>query len=447
MQKNDSLTLQSPFRGLTRAQRENFVVITCKAAIGVGAFLGVLYGILYLSRPAWQLVVSAGQLVPTVLISLLAMRLARHGRVELGTSILLGYLLGMTALISVILGLLPAIAPVYMVFIMVAGMVFGAVGGYAIAGAASLLWLGAFLGVGLGLPSSTPLSGITAQVALVILTEVAYLLTAFLSHSATGQLWRALDDAAYDLIEANRKLGEANAQKSRFLARMSHDLRTPLTAVMLSTDLTLRKLYGPLTEKQEEVLRSVLQSAKRLQDLIDDILDISKIEAGQLKLTEKPFVISTIVEAVRSTIEPKAHRKGLAFSISVSSRMPPYMVGDENRLTQILMNLADNAVKFTEQGEVAVLIEPHNSTRWHMQVRDTGRGIHEADLGIIFEEFRQADNAADSVQGTGLGLAIVRHLVQMMQGDIRVTSQIGRGSTFDVSLPLKAIDRMPDAVV
>ncbi len=430
---------QSPFTGLTRVQRQNFVIITCKAAIAVGVFCGLLYGFLYLSRPGWQLAVSAGQAVPTTILSLLAMYFARRGKPEVGTYILVPYLLAVTALISVILGVLPAIAPVYITFIVVAGIVFGPVGGYAIAGIASLLWLGAFFGVGLGLPPNTPLSKPVAQLILVVLTEASFILTAFLSQAATSQLWRALDDAAYDLVEANRKLAEASQQKSRFLARMSHDLRTPLTAVLLSTDLTLRELYGPLTPKQKANLQRVVESARRLQTLIDDILDISKIEAGQLRLVETNFSVQRLADSVRTTLEPKAQEKGLKFEVVVAPDLPPQLVGDETRLAQILVNLTDNAIKFTEQGEVGVWLERAGEAVWRIKVRDTGRGIHESDVNLIFEEFRKAENSGPgSSTGAGLGLAITQHLVRLMHGDLHVTTELGKGSTFEVTLPLRS---------
>jgi two-component system sensor histidine kinase/response regulator len=224
---------------------------------------------------------------------------------------------------------------------------------------------------------------------------------------------------------------------------MSHDLRTPLTAIGLSTDLTLRELYGPVTGKQQEVLNRVRDSTRRLQALVDDILDISKIEAGQLELVERSFKVSALVDTVRSTLEPEALAKGVHLTFTLAPDMPPHIVGDENRLAQILLNLTDNAVKFTEQGEAGVVIEPLGSDRWRMEVRDTGRGIREADLEIIFEEFRQAEATTGETSGTGLGLAISRHLVELMGGEIHVHSRLGKGSTFEVILPLRVAAETP----
>lgn len=440
----DLFATESPFTALRRAQRQRFVVALSRAAIATTIFLAGLYSILYLFRPSWELAFSGGQGVVTLSISLLAHRLAKRGKAELASYILLPYLLLITGALSVILGLLPVIAPVYMAFIVVAGMVWGPIGGYGIAGVAAILWLAAYFMVGIGLSPPSPLTDRTVTLVTVVLTQVSFFFVAYVSQAATSGLWRALDDAAFDVIDANRQLEEANRHKSQFVARMSHDLRSPLNAIMLSTDLTRRSMYGPVTEKQQEALDRVLNSANRLQILIEDILDISKLEAGQLELVAEAFEVQSLVETVETTLGSNARDKGLAFSIDIGEGMPSRIVGDENRLTQILVNLTDNAIKYTEEGEVRALIEPSGNGCWRMVVRDTGRGIHENDLDIIFEEFRRAEAAsASSVGGTGLGLAITRHLVEMMDGTIHVTSKIGKGSTFEVELPLVAADDTP----
>jgi len=438
-EEHDLLTTQSPFRSLTIAQRKNSLVAISWISLSVGVLLGLIYAILYVQQPAWQLAISALQAIPTALIGLLAIRLARTGREQWGTYILLIYLLAVTALISVILGLLPAIGPVYMVFILMAGLMFGTAGGYIIATIASILWLVSYLLVGLGLPESSPLTGISPALVLAILTEVSFFTTAYMTQAATGRLWDALNDAAYELITANRRLETANQQKSRFLARMSHDLRTPLTAIILNSDLVLRQLYGELNDKQTEVLKRVPTSAQQLQTLINDILDISKIEAGQLNLTVEQLSVESLVDTVTNTMELKAQGKKLAMNCSVAPDFPPVIEGDQTRLTQILTNLTDNAIKFTEQGEVKVRLERKDQDFWRIIVSDTGRGIAEADLSKIFDEFEQIKRYDDSVKdGSGLGLAITRHLVQLMKGNIQVKSQIGKGSTFVVELPIRA---------
>ena len=183
----------------------------------------------------------------------------------------------------------------------------------------------------------------------------------------------------------------------------------------------------------------MLLSAKRLHALIEDILDISKIEAGELELNEDCFLLSKLVDTVNATLEPAALEKQLEFNVSLSPQMPAEFIGDEKRLTQILINLIHNAIKFTEKGSVRVTIGPIDGIpQWHMLVQDTGRGIHEKNFETIFEAFRQEAAAANEagVKGTGLGLAITQQLVQIMHGEIHLTSQLGKGSSFDVVLPL-----------
>lgn len=446
MQQQDPMKTQSPFTGLTRAQRQHFVIITSQTSLVIGVVLGALYAILYVATPSWKLAISAAQALPTTLVTLLTIRLARNDQTTLGTYILLPYILALTALISISLGLLPAIAPVYMTFIAVGGMVFGPVGGYAIAGIASVLWLVSFFLVGLDLPAGTPLSGGTAQFVLVTLTLTPFWLTAYLSRAATNHLWRALDDAAYDLVNANRQLDEASKQKSRFLARMSHDLRTPLAAIKLSNDLLLRGIYGSINEKQQRAVIRSVNSTQRLQALINDILDISKIEAGQLELIEGPVAAVSLAESLQ-TFRQKAREKGICFKVNVSPGLPPYLKGDENRLGQILANLVENAIKFTDEGEIDIRMGEVDGAHWYISVRDTGRGIRESDLSLIFDEFRQSIHSSnDTVHGTGLGLAITRHLVNLMQGSIRVESELGKGSLFEVILPLVAIEEQSDGV-
>lgn len=438
MPDQDPYSEPSPFKELTRKQRQDFAVAVAKTAIGVDITLAILYGSLLFSDPSWQLAIAAGQGVITVPLCLLTLRLIRQGKTELGTYILLPWLLFLTGLLSIILGLVPVIAVVYVALIVGAGMVFRPIGSYIIATVAAVFWLVAFFSVGIRLSAPSPLSGLSATVVIVLLTEVSFFLVAYLSQAATSLLWKALDDTAYDLIEANRQLDEANKHKSQFLARMSHDLRTPLTSIILSSDLTLRQLYGPLTEKQDHVQKQMLSSARRLKLLIDDILDISKIEAGELQLVEEEVEVKSLVASLKNTLEPRAHEKGLDFSVSIANTTPAVVLGDQARLLQILTNLTENAIKFTEQGEINILIDQPEGHTWRMQVSDTGRGIREADMDKIFEEFHQVDaTRKDRLRGSGLGLAIAHQLVKLMKGQIQVKSRLGKGSTFEVRLPLK----------
>jgi signal transduction histidine kinase len=439
MKRDTFLGEDSPFLALKRSQRKRFMLAFGWIATPVALICTLIYGYLYVLEPSWQLALGAGLGLVTAGVSLFSLLLARRDKAKLASYVLMPYLVIATAIFSTVLGLVPALAPVYMVYIIVAGMVWGPVMGYGIAAIAAVLWAGAYAYVGFGQPPPTMLTRGAFTLVTVLLTESGYFFVAYVSQAATRGLWRALDRAAYDLIEANRELKAANQHKSRFVARMSHDLRSPLSAVMLSVGLLQRKLYGPLTEKQVEALERVLSSSKRLQTLIDDILDISKLEVGKLTVKEEVVVIQSLVDVLQTTLKQRAVDKGLKFSANIAPDMPPEVVGDEGRLVQILVNLTDNAIKFADEGEVNVLIAPQQEASWRMVVSDTGCGIHESDLELIFEEFRQAESAPSTgkAQGTGLGLAITRHLARKMGGEVTVKSKLGKGTTFNVVLPLK----------
>jgi signal transduction histidine kinase len=340
-------------------------------------------------------------------------------------------------------GLSPVIAPAYAAIIVMAGLLLGPVGSFVVAPIAFVLWLATLIIGQEGILPPAPLPGSVPTIVLAVITGLSLLFCAFMGHLATQDLSRALNDATYELIQTNRKLDDANRMKSRFLARTSHELRTPLNAIIGYTDLTLRRVYGSLTSMQEDGLRRVLSNAKRLQSLINDILDLSKIEAGEMELIASPLEIKSLLEAAETSIGETARKKGLAFSTSLAPDLPGKIIGDEIRMAQIVLNLADNAVKYTAEGQVSISITLIDDTQWQIQVTDTGRGIREEDFGRIFEEFQQVDGPVPNMQprGTGLGLAITRHLVHSMGGEITVSSELGRGSTFTVTLPLNIADK------
>jgi signal transduction histidine kinase len=432
---------ESPYHALGRARRERVLYAIGRAVAAGSSLVAAVYiALLFLAGPAWQLAAVAGASVGGAVLGLLASRMARLGRADTASYILLIYILLGSALVGLTLeGMAPAIAPAFLVAIVMAGLLLGPRGGYAIAAAACALWTISVLMIarrGLVVPTSIP--AMLPDIVLVGTIWMAFFLTAVLSQIAILDLRNALDLATYDLVQANRELEEANRLKSQFVARMSHDLRTPLNAISLTSQLMARRYYGSLSDEQEDGLDRIMVSASRLQTLIDDILDLSKIEAGQLDLEDEALQVSSLVEALRIELEPTAVKKGLQFSISVSSDMPAQIRGDETRLAQILFNLTDNAIKFTDTGEVAVSLELLDEDRWRISVRDTGRGIHEKGFERIFEEFHREEAATVSgTKGSGLGLAIAGNLVQLMQGEIVLDSQLGRGSVFQVILPLR----------
>jgi signal transduction histidine kinase len=229
---------------------------------------------------------------------------------------------------------------------------------------------------------------------------------------------------------------EADRLKSAFLASMSHELRTPLNSIIGFTGIMLQSLAGPLNPEQEKQLNMVYDSAKHLLALINDVLDISKIEAGQLEVASELFDIRQAIEKVVRTVTPLAEKKGLALLTRVAPEVGQ-IVSDRRRVEQILINLLNNAVKFTEQGEVRIACQVDDG--WLVtRVVDTGIGIKPEDIGKLFKPFRQIETGLTRrYEGTGLGLSICRRLVEMLGGEIWAESEgEGKGSVFGFTLPV-----------
>jgi len=243
-----------------------------------------------------------------------------------------------------------------------------------------------------------------------------------------------------EIEQKGRELELASKHKSQFLANMSHELRTPLNAILGYTELILDNVYGETPTKMHTVLQRIETNSKHLLGLINDVLDLSKIEAGQLTLTLGPYSLKDVVHSVYSAVEPLAADKKLAFNIDVERDMPGGY-GDERRLTQVLLNLVGNAIKFTDQGEIAIRASSGNGT-FRVAVRDTGPGISDADQHKLFQEFQQADNSITKKKGgTGLGLAISKRIIEMHGGHVSLESTIGQGSTFSFTLPIIVQER------
>jgi signal transduction histidine kinase len=238
-----------------------------------------------------------------------------------------------------------------------------------------------------------------------------------------------------EIQDKSRQLEVASQHKSQFLANMSHELRTPLNAILGYTELMADGIYGQLPEKTMGVLKRLESNGRHLLGLINDVLDLSKIEAGQLVLELSDYSFEDIAQTVRSTLEPLAADKKLAFKVEVAPKLPPGH-GDGRRLMQVVINLVGNAIKFTDAGEVVIKATATDGS-FHLSVRDTGPGISAADQAKLFQEFQQADNAITRKKGgTGLGLAISKRIVEMHGGKIWVESQVGQGSTFSLTLPV-----------
>jgi signal transduction histidine kinase len=238
-----------------------------------------------------------------------------------------------------------------------------------------------------------------------------------------------------EIQDKSRQLEVASQHKSQFLANMSHELRTPLNAILGYTELMADGAYGEPSEKMLGVLKRLEANGRHLLGLINDVLDLSKIEAGQLALELSDYSVQDIAQTVRSTLEPLAADKKLAFKVEVAPQLPSGH-GDGRRLVQVLINLVGNAIKFTDAGEVVIKATATDGS-FHLSVSDTGPGISAADQAKLFQEFQQADNAITRKKGgTGLGLAISKRIIEMHGGRIWVESQVGQGSTFSFALPI-----------
>jgi PAS domain S-box-containing protein len=266
-------------------------------------------------------------------------------------------------------------------------------------------------------------------------------------------LERKVSDRTEELQTALVAARAADRTKSAFLATMSHELRTPLNSIIGFTGIILQGLAGPLNPEQARQLGMVRSSARHLLELINDVLDISRIEAGELELHGEAVDLLALVEKAAATIRPMAEAKNLTLTVAVPPTLPP-VVSDGRRVHQILLNLLNNAVKFTDQGGVAVTVEAatmsgpaelSGTTQPAVRIRvtDTGIGIRPEDLATLFQPFHQIDSGLTRLhEGTGLGLAICRRLAGLLGGVVGAESALGVGSTFTVTLP---VDRAADA--
>ncbi|MBX3065239.1 MAG: HAMP domain-containing protein [Anaerolineae bacterium] len=274
--------------------------------------------------------------------------------------------------------------------------------------------------------------------------ELLTLANAF--NAMTDQLAQRIDELKYkvdEIDEKNRALRIATAKaeevarlRGEFLATMSHELRTPLNAIIGFSDVLLMGLGGALNQAQQHQVERLKENGNRLLTLINDVLDISRIEAGRIEIASESFAPAAMLERISEQMQVLAAQKQINFLTVISPSIPPTLVGDEKRLEQVIVNLLSNAFKFTDKGSVNLEATCASSETWSIAVRDSGIGIPPHALDLIFEPFRQVDGSSKrSYSGSGLGLAIAQQLIQSMGGKITVSSELGKGSTFTITLP------------
>jgi len=276
--------------------------------------------------------------------------------------------------------------------------------------------------------------GVTRNAAGEFPVEVVELLKTFATQSAL-----AIQNARlfHEIEDKSRQLEAASRHKSEFLANMSHELRTPLNAVIGFSEVLLQRMFGALNDKQDEYLKDIYASGQHLLSLINDILDLSKIEAGRMELAPAPFHLPTALENAVTLVKERAARHAITLDIGVDPRLGELM-GDERKVKQVLLNLLSNAVKFTPEGGRITMKASRMDGAVEVSVTDTGIGVAPEDQAAIFEEFRQVGSDETRKQeGTGLGLTLAKKFIELHGGRIWVESELGRGSTFTFTLPLR----------
>jgi signal transduction histidine kinase len=248
--------------------------------------------------------------------------------------------------------------------------------------------------------------------------------------------WRGLQyvRGAQQARTARAAAEAANQAKSEFLANMSHELRTPLNAIIGFSEVLSERMFGEINEKQAEYLADIQESGRHLLSLINDILDLSKIEAGRMELEPSDFDLPSAIEHSLILVRERAQRRGIGLGHTVDEQLG-MIHADERKLKQVLLNLLSNALKFTPEGGRIDVRAALRDGIAEVSVTDTGIGISPEDQEAVFEEFRQVGTASKKVEGTGLGLAISKKFIELHGGKIWVTSQVGTGSTFAFTLP------------
>lgn len=440
MEQTAKLTkaVRSSFYEVEQARRERLVRSVYRVTLGfVAPFISLL---LVVMLPEGDLLTTIAfiNIAGIIPVCLLANKIIDYDRMDLGILIYVIYLLYVLTLNTTILqGISDVLIPGSMLLIVLSGMMLSPKHSFLVATIAAGLYIGTRLLPEGFFPSFVD-PGPWPRVYVTSLTIMAFIFVAVINQISFRDLRQSLDEATFKLVNINKQLEVASERKSRFTARTSHELRTPLSALIAFSDLALRGAYGPINDRLRNALEHVLHSARHLKNIINDILDLTKIEAGELEIVESAFELREIVATMEATIQNSVVEKELDFNVSISPEMPEVIIGDEGRICQILVNLTSNAVKFTDEGSVEVKIALSKPDFWSIEVSDTGPGIPRDQYETIFQAYRQLQRSKSEtkVKGTGLGLAITRNLVQMMGGELVIDSKVGVGTSFTVELPL-----------
>jgi len=266
--------------------------------------------------------------------------------------------------------------------------------------------------------------------------EIIELLKTFATQSAL-----AIQNARLfqEIADKSAQLEAASRHKSEFLANMSHELRTPLNAIIGFSEVLSDRMFGELNDKQEEYLKDIYASGQHLLSLINDILDLSKVEAGRMELELADFSLPAAIDNALTLVRERASRHGITLGQSIDDRVG-VIRGDERKVKQVLLNLLSNALKFTPEGGRIDVRTTMNDGMAEIAVTDTGVGIAPEDQEAIFEEFRQVGTADKKVEGTGLGLTLCRKFIELHGGRIWVKSEVGQGSTFTFTIPVRPFE-------
>ncbi|MBA3868863.1 MAG: hypothetical protein H0X30_06895 [Anaerolineae bacterium] len=244
------------------------------------------------------------------------------------------------------------------------------------------------------------------------------------------------EEARQQAEKSRQQAEEADKAKSQFLANMSHELRTPLNAIIGYDEAMIGGMVGEFTPQQTKLLGHIQHNSRRLLGLINDILDLSKVESGSLQVFLAPTSPHKVIQETVDSLRSLADGKNIALKVEFSDNVPAVVLGDAKKLQQILVNILSNAIKFTDEGGVTIKVDIVDASRWRFQVQDTGIGMPQDAASYIFEPFQQVDDTDKrKYKGTGLGLAITKRLVEYLGGSIEMTSELGKGSTFLITLP------------